>query len=133
MLLGAGGDPSSVSADYLVGGERSVVGSITGTPCENERALDFNVLTGVRPEIETMPLAEVNRRAEAHVADVEEDIPVLQQLQDALHHLAAHGRCDDRPDCPIVEGLAGAVRPETGRITRRPASAASATYARIGV
>jgi alcohol dehydrogenase len=31
-------------------------GSITGSPYENERTLDFSVLTGVRPSIETMPL-----------------------------------------------------------------------------
>ncbi len=56
VLLGAGKDPLPVSAGYLVGGERSVLGSITGSPYENERTLDFSVLTGVRPLIETMPL-----------------------------------------------------------------------------
>lgn len=56
VLLGAGKDPLPVSAGFLVGGERSVVGSITGSPYENERTLDFSVLTGVRPLIETMPL-----------------------------------------------------------------------------
>ena len=34
----------------------SVLGSITGSPYENERTLNFSVLTGVRPQIETMPL-----------------------------------------------------------------------------
>lgn len=56
VLLGAGKDPLPVSAGFLVRGERSVVGSITGSPYENERTLDFSVLTGVRPLIETMPL-----------------------------------------------------------------------------
>ncbi|RUV30963.1 alcohol dehydrogenase [Mesorhizobium sp. M5C.F.Ca.IN.020.32.2.1] len=56
VLLGAGKDPLPVSAGQLVGGERSVLGSITGTPYENERTLDFSVLAGVRPRIETMPL-----------------------------------------------------------------------------
>jgi alcohol dehydrogenase len=56
VLLGAGKDPLPVSAGFLVGGERSVMGSITGSPYENEKALDFSVLTGVRPLIETMPL-----------------------------------------------------------------------------
>ncbi len=32
------------------------MGSITGSPYENEKALDFSVLTGVRPLIQTMPL-----------------------------------------------------------------------------
>jgi alcohol dehydrogenase len=39
-----------------------VLGSITGTPFENERTLDFSALAGVRPRIETMPL---ERAAEA--------------------------------------------------------------------
>lgn len=56
ILLGAGKDPLPVSAGHLVIGERGVLGSITGTPYENERALDFSVLAGVRPQIETMPM-----------------------------------------------------------------------------
>ncbi|BCH26526.1 hypothetical protein MesoLjLb_63110 [Mesorhizobium sp. L-8-3] len=56
VLLGAGKDPLPLSAGHLVVGERSVLGSITGTPYENERTLDFSVLAGVRPQIETMPL-----------------------------------------------------------------------------
>lgn len=56
MMLGAGKDPLAISTGFLVGGERSIFGSITGSPYENERTLDFSVLTGVRPVIETMPL-----------------------------------------------------------------------------
>lgn len=56
ILLGAGRDPLPVSSGHLVVGERGIVGSITGTPYENERTLDFSVLAGVRPRIETMPL-----------------------------------------------------------------------------
>jgi alcohol dehydrogenase len=33
-----------------------VLGSITGTPFENEWTLDFSVPAGVRPRVETMPL-----------------------------------------------------------------------------
>jgi alcohol dehydrogenase len=58
VMLGTGKDPLTVSAGILVGGERSVQGSITGTPYENERTLDFSVLTAVRPWIETMPLED---------------------------------------------------------------------------
>jgi len=61
VLLGAGKDPLPVSAGHLVVGERSVIGSITGTPYENERALDFSVLFGVRPKIEVMPLEQANQ------------------------------------------------------------------------
>ena len=56
VLLGAGKDPLTVSAGHLVVGERSVLGSITGTPYENEKTLNFSVLTGARPQIETMPM-----------------------------------------------------------------------------
>lgn len=56
VLLGAGKDPLPVSAGQFVVGERSLLGSLTGTPYENEKALDFSVLTGVRPRIETLPL-----------------------------------------------------------------------------
>ncbi|WP_026187684.1 alcohol dehydrogenase [Ensifer sp. BR816] len=56
IVLGIGKDPLPVSTGYLVGAERGVIGSITGSPFENEKTLDFSVLTGVRPMIETMPL-----------------------------------------------------------------------------
>ncbi|APG87158.1 alcohol dehydrogenase (plasmid) [Sinorhizobium americanum CCGM7] len=56
VVLGVGKDPLPVSPGYLVGAERGVIGSITGSPYENEKTLDFSVLTGVRPMIEIMPL-----------------------------------------------------------------------------
>lgn len=60
MLLGTGEDPLPVPAGLLVRGERSVVGSIIGSPYEMERTLDFSVLAGVRPVIETMPLEKAS-------------------------------------------------------------------------
>lgn len=63
VLRGIGKDPLAVAMGQIVGGERGVIGSITGSPYENERALDFSVLTGVRPMIETMPL---ERAADAY-------------------------------------------------------------------
>lgn len=54
-MLGAGKDPLPVSTSHLVVGERSVLGSITGSPYDNERTLGFSVLAGVRPVIEVMP------------------------------------------------------------------------------
>jgi alcohol dehydrogenase len=56
VLLGAGKDPLPVSGGHLIVGERSVLGSSTGTPYENEKTLNFSVLTGARPQIETMPM-----------------------------------------------------------------------------
>ncbi|MFA5521413.1 MAG: alcohol dehydrogenase catalytic domain-containing protein [Castellaniella sp.] len=56
MVLGAGKTPLPVSLGAMVVGERSVMGSITGTPHESEKALAFSVLVDARPRIETMPL-----------------------------------------------------------------------------
>lgn len=61
VLLGAGKDPLPVSTGHLVVGERSLLGSITGTPYENEKTLDFSVLAGVRPRIEVMPFERANK------------------------------------------------------------------------
>lgn len=58
MMLGVGRDPLAVSTGFLVGGERGIAGSITGSPFEIERALDFSLLTGARPRIEGMDLAQ---------------------------------------------------------------------------
>lgn len=58
VVLGIGKDPLAVATGHLVSGERAVIGSITGSPYENERTLDFSVLTGVRPRIETVPLEQ---------------------------------------------------------------------------
>lgn len=63
VVLGGGKDPLSVSSGFLVGGERGIVGTMTGSPCECEKALGFSVLTGARPWVETMPL---ERAAEAY-------------------------------------------------------------------
>lgn len=60
VMLGANKAPLPVSSGQLVAGERSVLGSITGTPYENEKTLDFSVLTDVRPRIEVMPFEQAN-------------------------------------------------------------------------
>ncbi len=58
VLLGTGKDPLAIVPGPLVVGERSVLGSITGSPFENEKTLNFSVLAGIRPLIETMPLEQ---------------------------------------------------------------------------
>ena len=60
VLLGGGKEPLPVPIGPMVVGERSVLGSITGTPFDNEKTLRFSVLSGVRPWIETMPLERAN-------------------------------------------------------------------------
>ncbi len=62
--------------------------------------------------------AEVKRLALAHVAELDEKASQLRAMSDALRHLADHCQGDERPDCPIIEGLSGqargAVSPGTG-------------------
>ena len=53
--------------------------------------------------------AEVKRIAEDHVAALEAKMRALAAMADALKHLAATCHGDDRPDCPILDGLAGGV------------------------
>jgi Cu(I)-responsive transcriptional regulator len=52
--------------------------------------------------------SDVKHLAEEHLADIERKIHELRSLKDTLEHLvhACHG--DDRPDCPIIDDLAGA-------------------------
>lgn len=60
LLLGAGAAPLNLSSGYMVGGERTVQGSLTGTPYDNEKTLAFSVFADIRPQIETMPLEQAN-------------------------------------------------------------------------
>lgn len=56
VVLNPGKCPLQIPGGLLVGGQRSVLGSITGTPHDNEKALSFSVLVNALPQIETMPL-----------------------------------------------------------------------------
>jgi MerR family transcriptional regulator, copper efflux regulator len=51
--------------------------------------------------------AEVKRIALKHVADLEQRIAALQSMQRTLHHLAHGCHGDQRPECPILDDLAG--------------------------
>lgn len=56
VVVGIGRAPLEIPPGALVSGERIVQGAITGSPWESERTLDFSVLAGVRPMVETLPL-----------------------------------------------------------------------------
>lgn len=58
VLLGGGKDPLAVPIGPVVVGERSIAGSMTGTPHEAERTLDFSVLAGVQPKVEIVPFLQ---------------------------------------------------------------------------
>lgn len=52
--------------------------------------------------------ADVKRIAEARIADLDAKLDEMRLLRDELSHLAENCHGDGRPDCPIIDGLAGA-------------------------
>ena len=58
VVLSPGKEPLPVPVGQLVSGERGIFGSITGSSFESEKAMDFSLLAGVRPRIETFPLEQ---------------------------------------------------------------------------
>ncbi|RWC00300.1 MAG: Cu(I)-responsive transcriptional regulator [Mesorhizobium sp.] len=56
--------------------------------------------------------ADVKRIAREHIAELERKIQELQAMKDALKYLAEHCHGDHRPECPILEDLAGAIELE---------------------
>ncbi|MFJ2396757.1 MULTISPECIES: alcohol dehydrogenase catalytic domain-containing protein [unclassified Streptomyces] len=64
IVVGVGTDPITVSTPDLVLSTRTITGSLTGTPIENEDNLAFSVRHGVLPLIERMPLAEAPKAYE---------------------------------------------------------------------
>ena len=51
--------------------------------------------------------ADVKALAMSHVEAVDRKIGELQRMRDTLLDLTHRCHGDDRPDCPILEGLAG--------------------------
>ena len=54
--------------------------------------------------------SEVKRMAVKHIADLDAKIAELQAMRATLQDLAAHCHGDQRPDCPILDDLAGTAR-----------------------
>lgn len=59
--------------------------------------------------------AEVKQLAEAHIAELEHKAEMLREMAATLKSLADHCHGDERPDCPILEGLEGGTRPGPAR------------------
>ena len=57
--------------------------------------------------------AEVKRLAVKHIADLDAKIAEMQAMRSTLRDLAHHCHGDHRPDCPILDDLAGGQRKET--------------------
>lgn len=53
---------------------------------------------------------EVKRLTLKHIAELDAKIAELQAMRRALADLARHCHGDDRPDCPILDDLAGSRR-----------------------
>jgi Cu(I)-responsive transcriptional regulator len=51
--------------------------------------------------------ADVKTLAEAKLVEINRKIAELIGLRGLLHHLVAHCHGDERPDCPIIDELAG--------------------------
>jgi MerR family gold-responsive transcriptional activator of gol and ges genes len=52
------------------------------------------------------PSSKVKALALAHVEELDQRIAELQAMKRTLQALASHCHGDDRPECPILEGLA---------------------------
>lgn len=51
--------------------------------------------------------ADVKALAQARIDDIDRKLDQLQAMRRALRHLADRCHGDDRPDCPILDDLAG--------------------------
>ena len=51
--------------------------------------------------------ADVKRIAQTHVAELEKRIQAMQDMRRTLQNLLQHCHGDERPDCPILDQLAG--------------------------
>ena len=50
--------------------------------------------------------ADVRRIAQDHLNEIEDKIAALSDMRETLRHLVQTCAGDDRPDCPILKGLA---------------------------
>jgi len=53
------------------------------------------------------PSRQVKAMAQVHIKELEQKAAELLAMKSTLEHLVHCCRGDDRPDCPILEGLAG--------------------------
>ena len=63
--------------------------------------------------------ADVKALARQHLRDIDRKIADLQGMRDTLVHLMERCHGDERPDCPILDDLAGA-QPKSDEGARRP-------------
>ena len=64
VVVGAATDPIGVQTTDLIFGGRSIVGSLTGTPIENEDNLAFSAAHGIKSMNEVMPFEDAPKAYE---------------------------------------------------------------------
>ena len=64
VVVGAAPDPIEVQTSDLIFGGRSIIGSLTGTPVENEDNLAFSLSHGIKPMTEVMALDDAPKAYE---------------------------------------------------------------------
>jgi uncharacterized zinc-type alcohol dehydrogenase-like protein len=67
-VVGAVLEPIPVPAFSLIGRQREVSGSPTGSPVDIARMLDFAARHDIRPQVEMFPMSQVNEALQ-HLAD----------------------------------------------------------------
>ena len=77
------------------------------------------------------PSREVKALAQAHIAMLEQKVSDLQTMKATLAHLVHCCSGDERPDCPILEGLAAGIG-QSGQIRETTSSKATAQSPRRG-
>ena len=65
------------------------------------------------------PSRQVKALAQAHLQELDAKLEELSAMKATLAHLVNHCHGDDRPDCPIVEGLANEDRIASKTPSRR--------------
>lgn len=61
------------------------------------------------------PSRKVKALAQAHIQELDERIREMQNMKRTLEKLSEHCHGDDRPDCPILEGLEKPLKASTNR------------------
>jgi Cu(I)-responsive transcriptional regulator len=67
------------------------------------------------------PSRQVKALAQAHIKELEQKAAELLAMKSALEHLVHCCHGDDRPECPILDGLAGAAVATPSVIAKRVA------------
>lgn len=62
--------------------------------------------------------ADVKALAEAKLGEIDRKIAELAVLREALRHLVEHCHGDSRPECPILDDLAGAAGAKSAQTSR---------------